>query len=63
MDGVDQQNVQCDWYEMWKRKIVLCEDSSLSSLLGIKRGFNLDMKNVMFLGQNVIIALESSRAV
>ena len=42
---------------------MLCEDSSLSSLLGIKRGINLDMENVMFLGQIVIIALESSRTV
>ena len=42
---------------------MLCEDSSLSSLLGIERGINLDMENVMFLGQIVIIALESSRTV
>ena len=36
---ITQQNVQCNWYEIWKRKILLCEDSFIVSLL--------DMENVV----------------
>lgn len=34
LDAVTQQNVQCNWYEMWKRKILFGEDSLQVQFVG-----------------------------